>query len=285
MARLSPITIGLPFLASLALAGAVYSVFSSRLPRATHTANPEARDSGLQPEPYAVGSGPADQTAILKRLPASAVIRPLAIIEDKSVTDEAVAAAPPSPGGLLARDDLPRPRVDRRAMMQAWRRYSQVRRADELAFESLKIAEPARAAIRKINDEHRPKMRDLASTPPDGGAEAVERDETVRRVAIDGVLGADAAKEFYTAEASAKLKWLNQLPPPSGGPDAQIPPERSSTGGSFQGQPDPTGASTASRDDGGTAQTGLPSTANPTPRPIPAMAPPPTEPAPSDGAN
>jgi hypothetical protein len=167
-------------------------------------------------------------------------------------------------------------------MMQAWRRYSQVRRADEMAFESLKIAEPARVAIRKINEEHRPKLRDLANTPPDGGTEAAERDETARRVAIDGVLGADAAKEFYAAESSAKLQRRNQMPPPSGGPDAEVPPERSSTGGSSQNPPAPTGPSTGSPD-AGTAQTGLAPTPNPTPSPT--LAPPPTESVPSDGAN
>ncbi len=110
------------------------------------------------------------------------------------------------------------------AAMEVLRRYRLTQQADEMALESLRIAEADRAAIRKINEEHRPPRSNVIPSVADGGAENPDRREANRRVAIEKVLGDTAAKEFFAAEASERSARDNQLQQLLGASEAASPP-------------------------------------------------------------
>jgi hypothetical protein len=84
----------------------------------------------------------------------------------------------------------------------AYNRYRLARRSDENVFESMKIREVDREAIRRINAEHRLKPRDLAGLSSEARWKLLKSDEAARTVAIGLVLGADGARELFAAESS-----------------------------------------------------------------------------------
>jgi Ni/Co efflux regulator RcnB len=91
------------------------------------------------------------------------------------------------------------------ALIEDWRRYRLLRQADEKAFERLELDGKFRAAIRKIDGQHRPRSAPpLVSTP---GIPTSEGEmEAARRAAIDALLGAELASAFYSAETAAIIE-------------------------------------------------------------------------------
>jgi hypothetical protein len=87
--------------------------------------------------------------------------------------------------------------------MQAWQRFQSTRHTDEKAFETLKLADDTRVAIRKINEAHRPQARILMGLSVEEASQLLERDEDARRTAIGVLLGPDEAKDFYAAEVAS----------------------------------------------------------------------------------
>jgi hypothetical protein len=219
MTRLSPITIGLSIVAALAQGATIYLISCRSSRGVAETAGRDRSARAIQQiEGSRIRSTPAvpvPATALRERLPS------IVIVDDASAATGEVATTPQPPsaeGGLAHR----RPAIDRHAMIKARHRYHQTWRADEVAFEILQIAEPIRAAIRTINEAHRPsmdttdKMSERGSSPPQGGADPLlVRDEGARRAAIDRVLGADLAKALYAAESSARVEAMT---PPSFAP-------------------------------------------------------------------
>jgi len=114
------------------------------------------------------------------------------------------------------------------AALKVWRQFRFVRQADEVLFESMKIPETARAAIRKINEDYRPPKGHMLGSVSEGASAYLDLQDRTRRNAIDNVLGSDTAKDFFAAEAAerdarenALQEFLSRVPPAAEEPDQQ----------------------------------------------------------------
>jgi len=182
--RTSPITVGLVLSLLVVLGATVHYWFHDRRHRADRV-EPERL---APPESGAVAAG-------------SPLRGPRRVELEPHAADDGTEA-------LLGewRRGQRRPRArEAPALIEDWRRYQLLRQADEKAFERLELDGNLRAAIRKIDAEHRPRSAPpLVSTP---GTPASEGEmEAARRAAIDVLLGADGARAFYSAEAAATIE-------------------------------------------------------------------------------
>jgi hypothetical protein len=129
-------------------------------------------------------------------------------------------------GGAVAKSALAS--MGRRRLMAVAGTLRILSQVDENLFGTLKLPESARAAIRRINQEHKSKAQEFLSSP-DGGVAQLEAAEQARRAAIDTVLDADVAKDFHAGELAATHSLRRQArfgqPGATGGPGAPPPPD------------------------------------------------------------
>ena len=190
MPRLSPITFGISLL--LLLTSGAFVLIVSRAKRQAGREGDLIDIDGSTPGPE-----PARSLPILgldfprtSPQPVSAAIRH---------DDEAAATTRRSDwsGGQRRR-----PPSTGESFVMNYQRYSFVRRADAFAFERLRVVEPQREAIRKINVEYRLAPEAFSGLTVEERSERLERSQAARRAAIEIVLGPAAAKDFFLAESS-----------------------------------------------------------------------------------
>jgi hypothetical protein len=177
MRRLSPITIATALLAAAVIGGGGYLVSRPR------------HHAGIADPPVAAPPDPPARVEAIEERPQGDVrLRPPAL------APLAIAAPEPPPSVTSV---LPAPAVDalppamsllrRRQQALAAAGQRATRDADERLFETLRLPETTRAAVRQVNDE----------SERSGG------DVRARRAALETLLGSDAAKAFDAAEFDA----------------------------------------------------------------------------------
>jgi hypothetical protein len=199
MAHKKPILVWLLLAALVSMVG-VYLTFRFRSKIELPTTKADAIDESVDR---------ADQSPLLAaRTPRIARLAPrlppMTAVESEA-TPDAATSHPHGDGGAAT---LKRPSP---AAQKVWRQFRLVQQADELAFETLKIPETARAAIRKINDDYRPPKGSLIGSGSDGASAYLDLQDRTRRNAIDNVLGFESAKDFFAAEAAEKTVEENAL--------------------------------------------------------------------------
>ena len=199
MAHKKPILVWLLLAALVSMVG-VYLILRFRSKIELRTTKADAMDESVDqsnPPPL-----PASREPKVARL--AARLPPTAAVESDA-TPDAATSQPHGDGGVAT---LKRPSP---AAQKVWRQFRLVQQADELAFETLKIPETARAAIRKINDDYRPPKGSLIGSGSDGASAYLDLQDRTRRNAIDNVLGSESAKDFFAAEAAEKTVEENAL--------------------------------------------------------------------------
>jgi hypothetical protein len=211
--RLSPITLASLALTILVFGAAAYTLSRSwrRRDQPVVTLDREAAPI----EPPAAGSAPAAAPtpsaialppALPPALPISAdVARPRAGPPAPTLEAQTVPAEPPVP------ETRDRVAIQNRRLLVASHNLQLVRQADERAFETLKLPEETRVAIRKIDEELGRKTHDDLGVNSEQVSQmsidqqiglgiarndAAERD---RRAAIKDLLGPEGATDFATA--------------------------------------------------------------------------------------
>jgi hypothetical protein len=224
VARPSPITIGVLVIgAAVAVAGIHVLSRSSRHadespppapsppepPAEPAPAAPRAPRPPLPPRRPPVAAAPAPAPAAPPAAPAPAPT------PAPARTPLDLAAAVRSPMRGLA-DKLA---LQRRGMLRAGHKAQLYKDADEQVFETLKLPETTRTAIRQINDEFGRKTQDMLGAHPDslsvdqeiGASLANTKDtERSRAAALATLLGPDGAKSFNAAEYSAVRRMRGQ---------------------------------------------------------------------------
>ncbi|MES1165338.1 MAG: hypothetical protein ABUR63_06270 [Verrucomicrobiota bacterium] len=196
MTRLRPATLVLSCLAAGGLSLGVYAMTRARDDAAeTVLASPtEGRPVGpsgaVDPGGESVTAPPRPPQGSLPQLP----FRAPPPAAEQAVTARTQGSAPKA--------WVPLSVDEQDAMNLARHRFHLTRRADELVFETLKIDEGTRAAVRMINETQRPVRRPAESAvgvanAPDAAMIAARRD------ALEKLLGSTVASTFHETEAAA----------------------------------------------------------------------------------
>lgn len=196
MKRLDPITVGLLLLAVATSGGIAYGLLRLTAYRAELSRGPVDVPVIWKGSPRVSSTARSSGTALALKpatSPGDASVRNGDVVLT-SVSDDQSAAQPPEPP------------PDEEAMNRVRAGFLRLRHADEAVFETLKISEDSRLAIRMINATVRPRRH-----PVDAGAEASDAVAQGRWTAIESLLGAEAANEFRTAE-SAAIRGLTDHP-------------------------------------------------------------------------
>ena len=207
-ARVSPLIVGLAAIAVLVVGTAGYLLSRPHRRNVSALAEPVSADDS-EPQPLAAPPAPAPPV----QLPAAAS------------TPAAPAPPPAAPQPPAALGSEPPPRevqtaaVKQRALLMADHNQRVTLEADERAFDTLKLPDPTRAAIRQINASYVKSRRDAieanaaAWSPGEQlGANLAKSDESdrARRAALKEVLGADGVSAFETAEYAAARRLRRQ---------------------------------------------------------------------------
>jgi len=208
--RVSPLIVALAGIAVAVLGAEGYLLF-----------RPHRRNT-----PAAVAPAPSDEP---DRQPAAATPVPPQPAPPVQAVEAPVAPAPPPPL------ELPQPpaasvaepptremqngAVKKRAMLMADHNQRVTLEADERSFDTLRLPDTTRAAIRQINANYVKTTRDsieanaTAWSPGEQlGANLAKNDEAdrARRAALKEVLGADGVSAFETAEYAAARRLRRQ---------------------------------------------------------------------------
>jgi hypothetical protein len=211
MKRLSPIIVAFLLLALATSGGIAYGLLRLTVYRAGPFQSPVEA-----PVTWETGSR-VPSTARLSGM--AFAPKPATSLGDASLKDSDVVPTSASDDQSAAKP--PEPPSDEEAMNRVRAEFLRLRHADEAVFETLKISEDHRLAIRMITATVRPRRR-----PADADAsDAVAQN---RWTAIESLLGAQAANEFRTAESAAIRGLTEQAADPPVLPDAGLKesPER-----------------------------------------------------------
>jgi hypothetical protein len=204
MTRISPLLLGVAGI-GLALIGAEgYLLF-----------RPHRR-----PAPAVVETPPDDDSERRPAVASPEPPRPVQALPAESAPVAPVPAVqPPQPEVEPPVERVQNAALKKRALLMANHNQRVIQEADERAFETMKLPDATRAAIRRINDGYVKTTRDfLDANPPTWspgeqvGANLAKSDEAdrARRAALKDVLGADGVSAFETAEYSAARRLRRQ---------------------------------------------------------------------------
>jgi hypothetical protein len=229
--RPNPITLGVLALAVAVLGAGIYLVVRPHHPAVAPTAEDPAEEllRGAPPAPPA----PAPERLIRPRPPISRAA-PRAAPPPAAEPAPVEAAAQPAAAAAAA-SAASAAALKKRELREAAHHLQLRQAADEQLFESRNIPEAARAAIRKLNQEQGEQAQaflnaqpaELGSREQINGSLAHNGDaERARWTSLSDLLGADAAKDFTTAESVAARKLRTQYRQQWADEDAAAAPPR-----------------------------------------------------------
>jgi hypothetical protein len=207
--RLSPITVGCLVVAIIVIAAGVYILSQPRRHDPTYSAEPASQvSSGESSETRSPeGPHPLRSTKPPDISPHPPPARRKVATPPSAALANANVETPAADGGAPTGND--KVAIKNRQLLIAAHNLQLVQQADERAFDTLKLSESVRVAIRTIDEAYGKKTQEALSPDPERltidrqiglGIGSNEEAERIRRAAIKDVLGLEGAQEFAAAE-------------------------------------------------------------------------------------